>query len=135
MIIRRAKREDINQIINLLSQVLKVHVELRPDVFVNDTTKYRVDELKEMVEDDNNPIYVIGEDKEVYGYAFCQIRSSKVPHLFKRNKTFYIDDFCIDEKMRRKHLGQTLFEFLKEEAKRLDCQDMTRNCCSNNEAA
>ena len=134
-IIRRANKNDINRLLDLLGQVLNIHVKLRPDIFKNDTTKYRKEELIHMVGDDNNPIYVICDDKEVLGYAFCQIRTSRVSHLLKRNKTFYIDDFCIDEKVRRQHLGQTLFDYLKQEAKRLDCDEITLNCWTDNKAA
>ena len=134
-IIRRANKNDINRILDLLGQVLNIHVKLRPDVFRDNTTKYRQEELIPMVEDNNNPIYVICDNNEVLGYAFCQIRIPRAAHLLKRNKTFYIDDFCIDEKARRQHLGQTLFDYLKQEARRLNCEEMTLNCWVDNKAA
>ena len=90
MEIRRALKEDVNQLLDLLSQVLKIHAKLRPDIFVNGETKYHQDELLKMVDDTNNPIYVIGEGKKVYGYAFCQIQNTSHPHLLKKKRTFYI---------------------------------------------
>ena len=135
MDIRRARKEDIGRLLDLLSQILEVHVELRPDLFVPNTTKYREEELLKKVEDDNNPIYVIEVDGVVRGYAFCQIRVPKTPHLLKRNKTFFVDDFCIDEKCRRGHIGKTLFEYIKQEAKRLGCDELALNCWEGNEAA
>ena len=135
MNIRRATENDIDRLLELLSQVLEVHVEIRPDIFLPNTTKYREEELKTMVGDDNNPIYVIEDEKQVLGYAFCQIKVSKTPHLLKRAKTFYIDDLCIDETSRGKHLGETLFEYVKQEAKRLGCDEITLNCWAGNEPA
>ena len=135
MIIRRAKPQDIDQILGLLSQVLKTHATIRPDIFNDGTTKYRKEELEVMVADDMNPIYVATECEEVLGYVFCQIRIDKHPHLLKRNKALYIDDFCVDEKQRRKHVGLTLFEYVKNEAIRLGCDEITLNSWVGNTPA
>lgn len=43
MIIRRAKSKDIDRVNNLLSQVLEIHAEIRPDVFISVTTMYTND--------------------------------------------------------------------------------------------
>ena len=135
MIITRATIKDIDQILNLLSQVLEIHANIRGDIFNHGVTKYQKEELIEMMKDDNNPIYVIKKDDKVLGYAFCQIIINKHPHLTKIHKTFYIDDFCIDEKYRRQHIGETLFGFIKEEATRLDMDEITLNEWVGNEGA
>ena len=48
MIIRKAKEKDIPRIIELLGQVLQIHADIRPDIFIPDTTKYTVEELTEL---------------------------------------------------------------------------------------
>ena len=50
MIIRKAKEKDIPRIMELLGQVLQIHAEIRPDVFIPGTTKYTDSELKELLE-------------------------------------------------------------------------------------
>ena len=37
MEIRRAKKEDIARLLDLLSQVLEIHAKLRPDLFMSGT--------------------------------------------------------------------------------------------------
>ena len=135
MEIRRANAKDIPQLLRLLSQVLEIHAKIRPDIFVSGTTKYSEEDLRLMVANDSNPIYVIGEGEKVYGYAFCQSRIPKFASTMKRKKTFHIDDFCIDEACRGKHLGQALFAFLIEEGKRLGYDEITLNSWEGNEAA
>ena len=49
MIIRKAKEKDIPRIIELLGQVLQIHADIRPDIFIPDTTKYTVEELTELL--------------------------------------------------------------------------------------
>ena len=48
MIIRKAEEKDIPRIIELLGQVLQIHADIRPDIFIPGTTKYTVDELTEL---------------------------------------------------------------------------------------
>ena len=49
MEIRRAKKEDIARLSDLLSQVLEIHAKLRPDLFMSGTTKYNQEQLEEMI--------------------------------------------------------------------------------------
>ena len=75
MKIRKAKEKDIPRIMELLGQVLQIHAEIRPDVFIPGTTKYTDSELKELLEQEDKPIYVAaGEDDVCMGYAFCQLK-------------------------------------------------------------
>lgn len=40
MKIRKAEKKDIPRILALLGQVLQIHAEIRPDIFIPGTTKY-----------------------------------------------------------------------------------------------
>ena len=55
MKIRKAEEKDIPRIMELLGQVLQIHAEIRPDVFIPGTTKYTVSELKELLEQEDKP--------------------------------------------------------------------------------
>ena len=44
MTIRKAEEKDITRIIELLGQVLQIHADIRPDIFIPGTTKYTVEE-------------------------------------------------------------------------------------------
>ena len=72
MNIRRANEKDIPRLIELLGQVLQIHADIRPDIFIAGTTKYTNEELLEMIKDDTNPIYVAADENDVcMGYAFA----------------------------------------------------------------
>ena len=49
MMIRKAEERDIPRIMELLGQVLQIHADIRPDIFIPGTTKYTVDELKALL--------------------------------------------------------------------------------------
>ena len=65
MIIRKAKEKDIPRIIELLGQVLQIHADIRPDIFIPDTTKYTVEELTELLKNKEKPIYVAVNESDV----------------------------------------------------------------------
>lgn len=136
MNIRRAKETDIQKIMELLGQVLEIHAAIRPDIFVSGTTKYSEDDLKEMILDDEKPIYVAADDEDnCMGYAFCQLKNPAFTSTMVPHKSLYIDDLCVDEKYRGKHLGEALFEHVKREAKRLGCYEVTLCVWNGNDTA
>lgn len=136
MNIRRAKEKDIPRLIKLLQQVLEIHAELRPDIFISGTTKYTDDELVKKVNDDNNPIYVaVDEDDVCVGYAFCQLKEQPFSNNMVPFKSLYIDDLCVDVSARGKYVGKSLFEYVKSEAKRLGCYEITLNVWTGNTSA
>ena len=122
MNIRRAHEKDIPRLIELLEQVLQIHADIRPDIFIPGTTKYTNEELAEMIKDDIKPIYVAADDDDVcMGYAFCQIRQQPFSNNMVPFTSLFIDDLCVDAKTRGQHIGEQLFEYVKNEAKHLGC--------------
>ena len=134
MMIRKANKEDIKRIIDLLHQVNMVHHVLRPDLFKPHTTKYSEQELAALLKDENKPIFVY-DDGTVLGYAFCQVSEIKDNQLLEDIKTLYIDDICVDEVARGKHVGKALFEYVRDYAKTIGCNNITLNVWEGNEPA
>ena len=132
--IRKAKKEDIASIIELLHQVNMVHHVLRPDLFKPHTTKYNELELESMLDDSSKPIFVY-DDGGVMGYAFCQVSEVRNHLLLEDIKTLYIDDICVDEKARGKHVGKSLYEHVYEYAKLIGCNNITLNVWEGNTPA
>ena len=55
MKIRKAEKKDIPRILALLGQVLQIHAEIRPDIFIPGTTKYTPCELTELLQQEDHP--------------------------------------------------------------------------------
>ena len=134
MMIRKANKEDIKRIIELLHQVNMVHHVLRPDLFKPHTTKYSIQELDSLLKDESKPIFVF-DDGTVLGYAFCQVSEIKDDLLLEDIKTLYIDDICVDENSRGKHVGKALYEYVREYARSIGCNNITLNVWEGNDAA
>ena len=132
--IRKASNKDIQRIIELLHQVNMVHHVIRPDLFKPHTTKYNEQELEAMFKDDSKPVFVY-DDGEVLGYAFCQTTEVKDNLLLEDNKSLYIDDICVDEKARGKHVGKALYEYVRDYARSIGCHNITLNVWEGNNPA
>jgi len=132
--VRKAEKRDIQGIIALLHQVNMVHHVIRPDLFKPNTTKYNEQELEILLDDVSKPIFVY-EDGNVLGHAFCQISEIKNHGLLQDIKTLYIDDICVDEKARGKHIGRALYEFVRDYAKSIGCYNITLNVWEGNDSA
>lgn len=136
MIIRKAEKCDVKGILKLLSQVLELHAEIRPDIFISGTVKYAKEELFDILKDENRVTYVALDDNEnVLGYAMCIIKNQPFSNTMVPFKTLFIDDFCVDKDARGHHIGKQLFEYVKCRAKELDCYEITLNVWEGNEAA
>lgn len=135
MEITRASLADIGGILRLLSQVLQIHAEIRPDIFISGTTKYTEDQLREIIGEDSRPVFVVKHNGEVCGYAFCVIKDADFATTMKPHKSVYIDDFCVDSSTRGKGIGKSLFEFVKKWAKSIGCTDITLAVWEGNDSA
>ena len=130
--IRRALEKDIPKMIDLLMQVCMVHHNARPDIF-NIGTKYSDIELKELLKDEERPILVyVDENDEVLGYCFCIYQQHIDNSILTDIKTLYIDDLCIDETFRGKHIGKALYEAALNLARENGCYNLTLNVWSCN---
>ena len=132
--IRKAEKRDIPGIIGLLHHVNMVHHVLRPDLFKPHTTKYNEQELEALMGDESKPIFVF-EDGAILGHAFCMITEVKDNILLQDIKTLYIDDICVDENARGKHVGKALYEFVHNYAQSIGCNNITLNVWEGNDAA
>ena len=135
MMIRKAENKDAKEIICLLKQVLEVHAKIRPDIFISGTAKYTVDEVISIINDESRRSFVAEENGKVLGYALCELKLRHASNNVKPCSYIYIDDLCVDEKTRRRHIAAALFDRVKKEAKELGCREITLNVWEGNENA
>lgn len=133
--IRKAQIKDIPKIEDLLLQVCLVHHDGRPDIF-KVGRKYSNDELNALIEDESRPILVcVDENDEVMGYCFCIFQQHVENSVLTDIKTLYIDDLCVDESLRGRHIGKELYEAAVSLARESGCYNLTLNVWSCNASA
>ncbi len=137
MNIRRAQESDMEGINRLLMQVLMVHHQGRPDLFLgNNAKKYTDEQLSAILSNDETPVFAAVDEKEtVLGYAFCIFKQYINDNILTDVKTLYIDDLCVDEMLRGEHIGRQLYEYVLQYAKDSGCYNVTLNVWACNEPA
>lgn len=135
MTIRLAEKRDIPGMISLLYQVGGVHHDIRPDIFRSGALKYTPEQLEQLLKDETKPIFVYDCDGFVAGYCFCQIRSYDGTGVSTQRKELYIDDLCVDENSRGRHIGSALYDHAVAYAKEIGCDFLTLNVWCGNDSA
>ena len=139
MLIRFAIDDDLPGIRSMLGQVLALHAEGRPDIFRAGTRKYSDEEILALIADDERPLFVaVAEDAapgELMGYAICKIEDFRASNNHQPIRTLYIDDFVVDEAVRGRHVGSTLFEHVKDWAREQGFYNVTLNVWECNPGA
>lgn len=130
MQIRPATEKDIPGIHDLLIQVCNVHADGRPDLFVRDARKYTDEELARLIHDPARPIFVAVDDAAdgthtVLGHAFCELQDLTQARNFRPDRELYLDDLCVSEKARGRHVGEALCQAVRDFAKKEGCYRLT----------
>ena len=135
MTIRLANNTDIPGMIELLKQVGEVHHKIRPDLFRAGAQKYSESDLLVLLQDPEHPIFVGVEDGKLLGYCFCILEEVKDNSVLCDVKNLYIDDLCVDENIRGKHVGSKLYDHVCGYAKSIGCRSVTLNVWCGNDSA
>ena len=134
--VRRAVNADIPKIMDLLIQVDMVHHNGRPDIFNGPATKYTEEQLKNIIADDLTPVFVCVDDDNIpMGHAFCIHKQIIGDNVLTDIKTLYIDDICVDEAARGKHVGKALYDYVIDYAKNAGYYNVTLNVWACNPGA
>ena len=135
MTIRLADPRDIPGMIALLLQVGEVHHRIRPDLFRSGAQKYDEAALLSLLSDPTRPIFIAGEGESVDGYCFCILEEVKDDPVLRDVTSLYIDDLCVDETIRGRHVGSRLYDHACAYARSVGCGSVTLNVWCGNDSA
>lgn len=117
----KPKIEDQVAINHLAKQVHKMHVNWKPDLFLDIDQVISIGRLEKLLE--TNSIYVAKQKDKIIGYIIINI-IEKDNGFIRYRKLLSIDTLCIDEKYRGQGIGTRMLEFAKELGKNNSCTDM-----------
>ena len=151
--VRKAQASDLEIVNKLLYQVEDLHRVGRPDIFKPGEKKYTDDQLLEIFQNPETPVFVAveavsdnglvregsmddcGVKERVLGYVFCIIQETKGAKCIFDHKTLYIDDLCVDESARGKGVGKILYDYAIDYARSIGCHNVTLHVWDKNPGA
>ena len=99
MQIRNMVLDDYKEVDRLMAQVHKLHVNGRPDLYIDVEHIYSFEQFKEMVENEDMITILAEEGESVVGICMVSMRAKT--GMVKR-RTAYMEDLCVDELCRGK---------------------------------
>ena len=133
--IRRATEADFDALNELLFEVHGVHAEGRPDIFKPGAKKFTTDELREIIRNDSEPVFVYDDGERVLGHAFCEIRDTKETGNTFARRILFIHDLCVHEGARGRGIGTALYNYVRDYASERGCTNVELNVWAFNEGA
>jgi ribosomal protein S18 acetylase RimI-like enzyme len=134
--IRRAEEKDAPRISALLKQVLAVHADARPDLFRAGTQKYGEADVLRLLSDPDCVLFVETDEADcAEGYAICFAQTVEDDGIAVGRRELYVDDLCVDERVRKTGVASRLFAHVRQYAKEEGFGWITLNVWNGNETA
>lgn len=118
LIVRYAKREELESVNKIRKQVNDVHVQGCSDVFREDGWQFIEPFLYTRFDEENSEIIVAAIKDEIVGFAVVQYIVRAESPFSKERRYFHIEELGVDENHRRKGIAAAIMDFVKESAKK-----------------
>ncbi len=118
----------------LLQEVLQVHHTARPDLFSASGQKFSQKQLEMLLKDDSKNVFVYEKNGQVLGHLFCEVIELDST-ILEPVKTLFIDDLCVTTTARGQKIGEKLYDFTVNYAKKIGCHNLTLDVWNDNQGA
>ncbi|WP_346870612.1 GNAT family N-acetyltransferase [Clostridium sp. UBA5119] len=116
--VREAIISDYIEINNLVKEVHNLHVENRPDVYMNTDTPLTKEDFYELLSTSDTKVFVVEDiNKELVAYSIVKIMAHRSIQILRTMTVAYIDDFCVKASKQKNGIGRLLFDYVVSYAK------------------
>lgn len=112
--VREAISSDYNDISKLNAQVHNLHVENRPDVFMDINNPLIKEHFNNLLNMNNVKLFVVEntENKRSIAYSIVKVIDTQSISILIQKRLAYIDDFCVDSNYKKNGIGRLLFQHI-----------------------
>ncbi len=135
--IRRANEEDFEEIRSLVVEINNIHAKARPDLYESTEDPITRNEFYELLRCKTTDIFVATRlcTNEIVAYSILNIINNKCLLFTKKRYYGYIEEFCVKSNYKRRGIGKTLFNYIKEYSKALGLSSLQLTVWEFNESA
>lgn len=134
MNIRNAQIDDVNMVSELMLQVAKIHSSARRDIFKEKNIEEIKNEVNNRMNNKEN-ILIAEENNSIFGVIIYKIKEVREHINLKDRTVLWIDELVVDENIRGKGIGRSLFLEVNKIAKENNCNAVELNCWKFNRQA
>jgi len=132
--IRNLTINDYAQAQKLVSEIHKLHLSHRPDIY-NEGNSLPYAYFKSIIESSNSLNIAYEEDNHLVGLLIATKKTSRPIPIMKERTTYFIEDLVVTKKYQKKGIGRELYYYLLEKAKEEQCTAIELNVWSFNTSA
>lgn len=132
--IRKMKLEDYEEVKELFQEVHNLHLENRPDIYIDGDPLPR-EIFEDFLHNSDNLNLVYDYNSKIIGVMIANIIYIPSNSIIKERKICFIDSLAVHENNRRQGIGISLYKKLKEEIKDKNIDAIELNVWGFNENA
>lgn len=116
VLVRSAKREELEKVNEIRKMVNDVHVSGRPDIFRKGFCEELKEHIYEKFDSEDSDVFVAVKDGVICGFAVVDY-VHKPQSSYSNARSYYnVVEFGVDENYRRQGIATVLMEFMKADA-------------------
>ncbi len=118
LVVRYAKREELEAVNKIRKQVNEVHVKGCPDIFREDGWPFIGPFIYTRFDEENSEVIAAAIEDEIVGFTVVQYIAKPETPFNKERKYCHVEEFGVDENHRRKGIAAAMIDFIKEAARK-----------------
>ena len=135
MKIRKAKKEDMNDIITIMIEIAELHEKGRKDMFKKKEKNSLKKELTQKFIDKNYNILVATKEEKIVGILIYKYKKIENHSNLRDAKILWIEEIGIEVEYKIKDIGTILINKAREMAVKENCVRVELNCWGFNKSA
>lgn len=136
LIIRDAREDDIQSIIEMRKELDDFHSKILPELFIS-ACLYKEEDIKTYFNAEKTKVIVVEDSTSNNTVAYAVLNKERVEErlIFKKKTMLYVNDICVREPYRGKGIGRFVFEYIIKYAKESKVDTLELNVFSANQRA
>ncbi|MGL4989698.1 MAG: GNAT family N-acetyltransferase [Sarcina sp.] len=119
-----ASIEDFNGVECIVQDLHNIHNKSRPDIYKKADNVFDKGYYSSLLKSKNYINLVAKENEEILGFASVAIKETLDSDVLVQRRYAYIDSICVKEGNRNLGIGAKIFEFIKEELKKIEIDSL-----------
>jgi diamine N-acetyltransferase len=133
--IRNANQNDYESLLPLFKQIHELHVNIRPDLYRENSTPVGQEYFGSQLADVKQAIFVATKGNEIVGFVVTKEEEITENPFVRARKVIVINSLCVAETERKKGIGKILLNYVIDYGKSLNVDSIELGVSEANSSA
>jgi ribosomal protein S18 acetylase RimI-like enzyme len=133
--IRNANQNDYESLLPLFRQIHELHVNIRPDLYRENSTPVGQEYFESQLADVKQAIFVASKGNEIVGFVVTKEEEITENPFVRERKVIVINSLCVAETERKKGIGKMLLNYVVDYGRSLNVDSIELGVSEANSSA